>query len=229
MSDFKELMMTRIFDKQTSETCFAVTKADGKEREMTIKSAGVLSFSEDGSDDDDSPKSHMTNHIDSSGYVGFSLEVAADLRVTNGAMIVVDYIEDCGVQTETMPRRALQERVMTNLFVYKVDRCTPDLQIEPEGMHDRFGNVMSQLHTLPREQGKAVRTDSFSPCFNANTQVCRDSLLTDVGGPSLSVSLLFSYNDTLHRIWKSKRQAKTETCDSMEPNEYQEFQEYASH
>ena len=61
-----------------------MTKADGQEREMT-KIAGVLSFSENRSDDDEvSPKSHMTNYIDSSGYVGFSSEVAVDLRITDG-------------------------------------------------------------------------------------------------------------------------------------------------
>ena len=113
---------------------------------MTIKSAGVLPFSENGSDDDDSPKSHMTNHIDSSGYVGFSSEVAVELRITEGGMIIDDFIEGYAVQNQTM-----RCRVMANLFVYKVDRCTPELQMEPEGMHDRFRNEIENvlLSSLP--------------------------------------------------------------------------------
>ena len=50
-------------------------------------------------------------------------------------MILVDFIEGYAVQNQTM-----RCRVMANLFVYKVDRCTPDLQMEPEDMHDRFRN-----------------------------------------------------------------------------------------
>ena len=81
-----------------------MTKADGQEREMTIKSAGVFPFSENGSDDDDSPKSHMTNHIDSSGYVGFSSEVAVELRITEGGIIIADFIEGYAESDHALPR-----------------------------------------------------------------------------------------------------------------------------
>ena len=70
-------------------------------------------------------------------------------------MIIADCIDNYTKHNETMPRQVLQERVMAHLFAHKVDHCTPELQMEREDVHDRFGNVMSQLQTLLREQGQS--------------------------------------------------------------------------
>merc|ERR1712160_141223 len=67
---------------------------------------------------------------------------------TDGAMVVVDCIEGCAVQTETVLRQALQERVRACLFVNKVDRCILELQMEPEDMYGRFRKAIEDVNVI---------------------------------------------------------------------------------
>jgi len=63
-------------------------------------------------------------------------------------MVVVDCIEGCAVQTETVLRQALAERVKVCLFVNKVDRCILELQMEPEDMFQRFRKAIEDVNVI---------------------------------------------------------------------------------
>jgi len=125
------------------------TRKDEQERGITIKSTGVsMYFETDILHEDKPPEGFLINLIDSPGHVDFSTEVTAALRVTDGALVVVDYIEGTAVQTETVLRQALGEKVIPVLMINKIDRGILELQVDGETMYQKFLRVIENVNVL---------------------------------------------------------------------------------
>jgi len=136
-----------IADARQGEARFMDTRDDEQARSITIKSTCVSLYYERNLPEGGT-KPYLINLIDSPGHVDFSSEVTAALRVTDGALVVVDCIEGVCVQTETVLRQAIAERIKPILFLNKLDRIFLELSMTPEEAFKSFRNSIESVNVI---------------------------------------------------------------------------------
>ncbi len=113
-----------------------------QERGITIKASGISilhSMKE---------QEHLINLVDTPGHIDFSSHVTRGLRLTDGAIIVVDAIEGIMVQTETVTRQAMKELVRPVLFVNKVDRLLRERKLSGRKTAEEINCVVREFNAM---------------------------------------------------------------------------------
>ncbi|MEM3501510.1 MAG: elongation factor EF-2 [Candidatus Bathyarchaeia archaeon] len=134
-----------------------------QKRQMTIKAANVSLLH----DRDGIP--YVINLIDTPGHVDFSGRVTRSLRAIDGAIVVVDAVEEVMVQTETVTRQALEERVRPVLYINKIDRLIKELRLSSEQIEDRIARIIKDFNGLIDLYGEPDFRDRWKVSFATNT------------------------------------------------------------
>jgi len=113
-----------------------------QKRGITIKTANIsLPYKVDN-------QVFLVNLIDTPGHVDFSGARDQSLRIIDGAVIVVDAVEGCMVQTEVVTRQALEEFIKPVLFINKVDRLITELKLSLKEIEARFNDIIQDYNNL---------------------------------------------------------------------------------
>lgn len=94
------------------------------------------------------PSSWLVNLIDSPGHVDFCSEVSAAVRLSDGAIVVVDVLEGVCIQTRSTLRQAWDEGLAMTLVLNKIDRLISELQLTPEEAYARIRRVVADVNLL---------------------------------------------------------------------------------
>lgn len=201
-----------IAEEKAGDARYMDTRKDEQERGITIKSTGVSLYYEytrpKEVDDKEEPKAqkYLINLIDSPGHVDFSSEVTAALRVTDGALVVVDYVEGVCVQTETVLRQALMELIRPVLMINKVDRAFFELKHDSETIYQNFQRVIESFNVIVSTYQKE---DLIGDCQVDPTEgkVCMGSALHGWGFTLFTFAKMYhtkfkvNTDKMLERLW----------------------------
>ena len=134
-----------------------------QKRQMTIKAANVSLLHERNG------VAYVINLIDTPGHVDFSGRVTRSLRAIDGAVVVVDSVEEIMVQTETVTRQALEERVRPVLYINKIDRLIKELRLNPEQIQERIGRIITEFNRLIELYAEPEYREKWKVSFAGNT------------------------------------------------------------
>ncbi|MHA1213543.1 MAG: GTP-binding protein, partial [Candidatus Heimdallarchaeota archaeon] len=117
-------------------------------RGITMKTANISLTVKKGEDD------YLINLIDSPGHVDFSGKVARALRIVDGAIVVVDAVEQIMAQTETVVRQCITEGVKPILFINKIDRLINELKLTSKQIAERIEIIYNNFNNLVAKYSK---------------------------------------------------------------------------
>jgi elongation factor 2 len=126
-----------------------------QKRGITMKTANIslLYHGADGA--------FVINLVDTPGHVDFTGKVTRALRAIDGAIVVVDAVEEIMAQTEIVTRQALEERVRPVLFINKVDRLITELKLNAEQIQQKFTRIIGNFNDLIEVYGESPFTDKW--------------------------------------------------------------------
>lgn len=96
-------------------------------------------------------RQYLVNLMDSPGHVDFSSEVSSALRLSDGALVLVDVLEGVSAQTYTVLRQAFDEKVKTCLVLNKIDRLIIEKEMNAQEIFNHLTQIIEQVNSIVAE------------------------------------------------------------------------------
>lgn len=105
-------------------------------------------------------KSYLLNIFDTPGHVNFSDEATAAIRLSDGAILVVDAAEGVMLNTERLLKHAIQEKLSLTVCINKIDRLILELKLPPQDAYYKLRHIIEEINALI-----ALYSDDENPIF----------------------------------------------------------------
>ena len=125
---------------------FTDSRQDEIDRKISLKATPLTLVLPDSQD-----KSHLLNIIDTPGHPDFFDEVICGLRLSDGAVLVVDCIEGCMLGTERLIQHVVHEQIPLCVVLNKVDRLVLELKIPPNDAYLKLKHTIEELNLMLRD------------------------------------------------------------------------------
>ncbi|GAA5944755.1 hypothetical protein JCM1841_000570 [Sporobolomyces salmonicolor] len=96
-------------------------------------------------------KSYLVNLIDTPGHSNFVDEIAAGVRVADGAVVVVDAVEGVMLTTTQTLQHLVKSGIPITLVVNKVDRLILELRLPPGDAYFKLKQTIEEVNTVISE------------------------------------------------------------------------------
>lgn len=93
-------------------------------------------------------KSYLMNIFDTPGHVNFSDEATAALRLSDGAVLMIDAAEGVMLNTERLLKHAIQEKVALTVCINKIDRLIIELKLPPQDAYYKLKHTIEEVNNL---------------------------------------------------------------------------------
>ena len=141
-----------------------------QKRGMTIKTANISLLHEIEN------RPYIINLIDTPGHVDFTGKVTRALRAIDGAIVVIDAVEEVMAQTETVTRQALDERVRPVLYINKIDRLVKELRLNPEEIQKKLVKIINDFNNFIEIYGAEQFKKTWKADFSGGSVAFGSSL-----------------------------------------------------
>ncbi|CAI0460613.1 unnamed protein product [Linum tenue] len=135
---------------------------------------------------EDSSSNHiLCNIMDAPGHLDLSDEMTAALRLSDGAVLVVDPSEGVMLNTERAIQHAIQENLPIVVVITKVDKLITELNLRPEVAYNKLRDTIKIINDhISAVSSAAQNVTTIDPtvgnvCFASSTKILKTILDDD--------------------------------------------------